>query len=112
MAAVEKKVVIMHLKNILTVLFVLITVSCMISAVSAAGISYPDPGISIDVSESLEYPAIVTLDDGQTPPVVTYMSSDPSVADVDPSGIITGYSPGSAMISAEFVLNDTTYQAS
>ena len=112
MAAVEKKVVIMHLKNILTVLFVLITVSCMISAVSAAGISYPDPGISIDVSESLEYPAIVTLDDGQTPPVVTYMSSDPSVADVDPSGIITGYSPGSAMISAEFVLNETTYQAS
>ncbi len=112
MAAVEKKVVIMHLKNILTVLFVLITVSCMISAVSAAGISYPDPGISIDVSGSLEYPAIVTLDDGQTPPVVTYMSSDPSVADVDPSGIITGYSPGSAMISAEFVLNDTTYQAS
>ena len=71
MAAVEKKVVIMHLKNILTVLFVLITVSCMISAVSAAGISYPDPGISIDVSGSLEYPAIVTLDDGQTPPVVT-----------------------------------------
>lgn len=112
MAAVEKKVVIMHLKNILTVLFVLITVSCMISAVSAAGISYPDPGISIDVSGSLEYPAIVTLDDGQTPPVVTYMSSDPSVAEVDPSGIITGYSPGSAMISAEIVLNETAYQAS
>lgn len=103
---------IMHLKTIQIILFLIITVSCMISAVSAAGISYSDPGISINVSESLEYPAIVTSDDGQTPPVVNYTSSNSLVAGVDSFGNITGYSAGSAMISAEIIVDGNTLSAS
>ncbi|MFA6911038.1 MAG: hypothetical protein WCQ59_07950 [Candidatus Cloacimonadaceae bacterium] len=84
----------------------------MIPAVSAAGISYPDPGISINVTESVIYPANVTLDEGQTPPVVNYTSSNSSVAGVDSFGNITGNSVGSAMISAEIVDDSTPLSAS
>ena len=61
------------------------------------------PGqVSIVVGQSAQLSALVTDDQGQvlTGQIITYSSSNPSVATVSSQGVVTGNSPGTATITA------------
>jgi len=79
-----------------------LTISCLASPTGTGVLLVTPPAASVAVGDAVRLTAI-PQDDGTgtvRAPTVTWTSSDPSVATVDATGLVTGVAPGSATITA------------